>query len=149
MWLVRGFAAWLLVAVLETLQGVARTLWIAPLVGDQLARRLALPVALLTVRWIGAHGARQWLAIGALWAVAMVSFDIVIGRYVAGASWSRIFEDFNPAAGAADARPPPARRAPTENRGLTPISYDADTSAYAQLQQPDSAVVGGIRAARA
>jgi hypothetical protein len=99
MWLVRGFAAWLLVAVLETLQGVARTLWIAPLVGDQLARRLALPVALLTVRWIGAHGARQWLAIGALWAVAMVSFDIVIGRYVAGASWSRIFEDFNPAAG--------------------------------------------------
>jgi hypothetical protein len=60
---------------------------------------IVFAVALLTVRWIGAHGARQWLAIGALWAVAMVSFDIVIGRYVAGASWSRIFEDFNPAAG--------------------------------------------------
>jgi hypothetical protein len=107
MWLVRGGVAWLLVALLETLQGVARTLWIAPVVGDHLARRLALPVALLivfavallTVRWIGARGALQWLSVGALWALAMASFDILIGRYVAGASWPRIVEDFNPAAG--------------------------------------------------
>ena len=41
--LARGFLAWLLIAALETLHGIARMLWLSPLLGDELARRVAVP----------------------------------------------------------------------------------------------------------
>ncbi len=105
-WLARGFLAWLLIAVLETLHGIARTLWLAPMLGDAPARRLAIlggiaivfAVAWLTIRWIDARGDRRKLAVGVQWLVLMASFDILLGRSF-GFSWDRILADFNPLAG--------------------------------------------------
>jgi hypothetical protein len=105
-WLARGFVAWLLIAVLETLHGIARTLWLTPLLGDALARQLAIVsamaivfiVALLTIRWIDARGARRKLIVGLQWLLLMVGFDVLLGRSL-GYSWERILGDFNPLAG--------------------------------------------------
>lgn len=105
-WLARGFLAWLLIALLETLHGIARMLWLVPLVGDLRARQLAifsgiaivLVVAALTVRWIDAAGSRRKFAVGALWLVLMMGFDVLLGRSL-GLSWSRILSDFDPLAG--------------------------------------------------
>jgi hypothetical protein len=105
-WLARGFLAWLLIAALETLHGIARTLWLAPLLGDQLARQLAIVsaivivfvVALLTIRWIDARGGGRKLIVGLQWLVLMVGFDVLLGRSL-GYSWERILGDFNPLAG--------------------------------------------------
>lgn len=105
-WLARGFLAWLLIALLETLHGIARTLWLVPLLGDQLARQLAIlsaivivfVVALVTIRWIDARGGGRKLIVGLQWLVLMVGFDVLLGRSL-GYSWERILGDFNPLAG--------------------------------------------------
>lgn len=106
-WGLRAVLAWMLIAVLETLQGIARTLWLVPIVGDLRARQLALLVALaiifavawLTARWLRAPGPRRKLAVGAIWLTLMVGFDVGLGRWVFGYSWERVLQDFDPAAG--------------------------------------------------
>ncbi len=105
-WFARGFLAWLLIAVLETLHGIARTLWLAPLLGDQPARQLAVlggvaivfAVALVTVRWIDARGSARKLVVGLQWLALMASFDVLLGHSL-GFGWERILADFNPLAG--------------------------------------------------
>jgi len=105
-WALRAMLAFVLIAALETLQGIARTLWLVPVVGDLRARQLAIVVALaiifgvalLTARWLGAPGGRRRLAVGAIWLVLMVGFDVAVGRAV-GFSWERIAADFDPRAG--------------------------------------------------
>jgi hypothetical protein len=105
-WLARGFLAWLLIAALETLHGIARTLWLVPLLGDQLAQQLAIlsaivivfVVAMLAIGWIDARGGGRKLIVGLQWLVLMVGFDILLGRSL-GYSWERILGDFNPLAG--------------------------------------------------
>jgi len=106
MWL-RGLLVWLLIAAAETVHGVLRVLLLPPYLGDLRARQLALVtgvliivvIAMLTIRWIGAVGARRQLSLGAMWLALMAVFDVSLGRFVFGYSWSRIAEDFNPVAG--------------------------------------------------
>jgi hypothetical protein len=106
-WWLRAVLAWLLIALLETLQGIARTLWLAPVVGDLRARQLAIVFALaiifavawLTARWLRAPGTERKLAVGAIWLALMAGFDVALGRWVFGFSWERVLQDFNPAAG--------------------------------------------------
>jgi hypothetical protein len=105
-WWLRAVLAWALIAALETMQGIARTLWLVPLLGDQRARQLALVVALaisfgvawLTARWLRAPGARRKLAVGAIWMALMVAFDVAVGRAF-GLPWERILADFDPRQG--------------------------------------------------
>ena len=105
-WVGRAVLAFALIAALETLQGIARTVWLLPAVGDLRARQLAIivalaivfGVALLTARWLGAPGTRRRLAVGALWLALMVGFDVAVGRAL-GFSWARIAADFDPRAG--------------------------------------------------
>jgi hypothetical protein len=106
MWL-RGLLVWVLIAVAESVHGILRVTFLQPRIGDLQARQAALVsgaliivvIATLTIRWIGAAGARQQVALGALWMALMVVFDIAVGRQVFGYSWSRIAADFNPVAG--------------------------------------------------
>lgn len=99
---VRALMVWVLIAFAETLHGIARVLFLQPIVGDLPARQMALAsgtaivlaIALLTVRWIGAATQRQWLGIGLLWLLLTVGFDLALGRWVLGFSWERLAEDF-------------------------------------------------------
>ena len=76
------------IACAETLHGIARTLWVTPRLGDLRARQvgvltgslLILAIATLAIRWLGPRTGRQKLAIGALWLVCMLAFEIGLGR---------------------------------------------------------------------
>ncbi|MBL8485675.1 MAG: hypothetical protein JNK22_01040 [Rhodocyclaceae bacterium] len=103
----RALAVWLLIVVAESIHGTLRVLFLQPLVGDFPARRLAVfsgmaiifAISWLGVRWIGARGSRQWLAIGAAWVALIVAFEVGLGRLVMHLSWDRILEDYDPSRG--------------------------------------------------
>ena len=95
----RALAAWVLIIVLESANGIARRL----IAGDDLATRqvgavigsaIVLVVALLTIRRINPGTAANALAVGLLWVVLTVGFDLALG-YLAGLSWDRIAADFD------------------------------------------------------
>jgi hypothetical protein len=87
----------------ESVHGALRTLYLAPLIGDFNARRvgvlvgslLILAIALAFARWLGDLTRRQLFAIGAVWVVLTVAFEIVLGRLVLNAPWERILSDYD------------------------------------------------------
>ena len=99
----RGFLVWLLIAVAESVQGTLRTKFLAPVVGDLASRQLGLCagslvvllVAWATVRLIGASGTRALMAVGLLWLVLMLCFEVAVGRAF-GMPWERILADYLP-----------------------------------------------------
>ncbi len=106
-WARRAAAAWVLIALAETLHGIARSLWLMPLMGDLRARQWAIVsglliivvIALATVRWIGARRLRTQLKVGLMWALLMLGFDVFMGHWIIGFPWPRIAQDFNPQQG--------------------------------------------------
>ncbi len=106
MWL-RALLIWLLLIAAETAHGIVRTLYLVPVVGDLPSRQigvatgsiLILVIVWVTLPWLGAVGRRQWFGVGALWVVLMIAFEVALGRWVIGYSWSRIGADFNLADG--------------------------------------------------
>jgi len=105
--ILRAFAVWLLIVLVETVHGILRTLFLAPLTGDFRARQigvftgslLILAIATLTIRWLRLPTRAQQLQVGALWLAAMVAFEISFGRWVANQPWERILADYNISAG--------------------------------------------------
>lgn len=103
MFLLRAFAVWLVVIGVETVHGVLRTLLLVPLVGDLPARQIGVligsllifAVAYLFIRWIAVRTKLQFLAVGLLWVVLTVLFEIGLGRLVLGLPWERIIEDYD------------------------------------------------------
>ncbi|MBK7591514.1 MAG: hypothetical protein IPI27_09425 [Betaproteobacteria bacterium] len=89
-WL-RALAVWLLIVAVETLHGIARTLWLAPQVGDHVARQIGvLTGSLLISPSPGSPSAGSACAApdaprrGALWVVLMLAFEIALGGRVFG-----------------------------------------------------------------
>jgi hypothetical protein len=103
----RGFAVWCFIIFVESLHGIAREIWLRPLVGDFRARQIAffsgmiliLTVALIFVRWLRTQGKEQLLHVGLLWMVLTLLFEFSLGRLVLGYSWQRMFADYNLARG--------------------------------------------------
>lgn len=97
----------ILLASVETLHGIARTVLLAPRVGKALAIKLsvvsgtALAFALcyVFVPAIGATGLAGHLLLGLALAAFMAAFDIAIGRLVMRLKWPRIWQDFDPRQG--------------------------------------------------
>ena len=93
------------IALAETLHGIARTLWLAPVLGDLRARQLSVltgslmivAIATLATRG-GTRSRRDRLGIGALWLVVMLAFELGLGRAL-GTSWARLFADYDPRQG--------------------------------------------------
>jgi hypothetical protein len=102
----RAFAVWLLIAVLETVHGIVRGLWLVPALGEAAAQRLGfavgcvlvLAVAWATSRWLDAATRRAQLRVGALWLLLMLGFELLIGR-AQGFGWERIAAAFDPRQG--------------------------------------------------
>ena len=102
----RATLAWMLIILAETLHGALREIFIAPQIGDLRARQLGVfigsviifAIACLMVRWLGARTRGEHLAVGVGWVVLTVLFEFALGRAL-GASWERIFSDYNPARG--------------------------------------------------
>ena len=79
------------------------TLLLSPRVGDFRARQigvftgslLILLVACLSIRWIRAGSRILFVKVGVVWLVLMIVFELAFGRLVVGASWQRLWSDFN------------------------------------------------------
>lgn len=100
-WL-RALAAWAAIIVLESLHGTLRQLFIAPRIGDLPARQLGVVVGSVLIfvvavafsRTIGATTTRQQLAVGVVWVVLTVAFEVALGVAL-GLSRERIFSDYD------------------------------------------------------
>jgi hypothetical protein len=103
---VRAVGVWLLIALVESVHGTLRELFLVPAVGAAVAQRigffvgclLVVGVAWWTSRWLGTTTrAAQW-QVGALWLALMLAFEIALGR-ARGFSWQRIGADYDPTRG--------------------------------------------------
>jgi len=91
----------------ETAHGVARALWLVPMVGDFRARQIGVftgsilnfAVAALFIRWLRPRSVGEAARIGVLWLALTVTFEMAFGRLVAQASWERIASDYDLAHG--------------------------------------------------
>ncbi|MCU0822257.1 MAG: hypothetical protein MUC95_07275 [Spirochaetes bacterium] len=103
---IRAIAVWMLIAVVESVHGTIRQLFLAPVIGDMPSRQvgvfvgsaLILLVSWLTARWLGADTFKNQFRIGALWVVFIVIFEFSLGLAL-GYTVERILSDYNPANG--------------------------------------------------
>jgi hypothetical protein len=104
----RALALCVALASVETLHGIARTVWLVPRVGKERALKLsivsgsllALGVCWLLVPAMGLHRLGQQLALGLGLALFMAGFDLSLGVLLLRRPWRRVLQqDFNPASG--------------------------------------------------
>ena len=103
MYLSRAFAIWLLIMFVESIHGTLRQIFLAPVVGDFPARRIAFFVGMLLIfliayffiRWIRAETTLALFAVGLLWAFLTLLFEFSLGFFVLGYSRERMFEDYD------------------------------------------------------
>lgn len=94
-------------AGVETLHGIARTILVVPRIGKERALKLsaltgsllAFGVCLVLVPPIGLRGNQSHLLLGLLIAVFMAGFDLFIGRFLMRKPWSKLWRDFDPHTG--------------------------------------------------
>ena len=99
----RAFLVWCALIAAETLHGIARTLWLVPLVGDFRSRQIGVAVACviigaiawLAVRWLAAPAPRSWLGVGVFWVGLTLAFEIGVGHFVIGQGWERFAQDYD------------------------------------------------------
>jgi hypothetical protein len=93
----------ILVASSETLNGIARTVFLNKQFGIQQAKRLSLISALILcllicyvyVPWLNIRTDKGLLFLGISLSLFMITFDIVLGRFVMKARWKTILDDFD------------------------------------------------------
>lgn len=98
----RALLVWLVIIAAETVHGVLRELFLAPLVGDLRARRIGVAlgslivfgVALAFSRFLSARSARAQLGVGLAWVALTVAFEIGLGLAL-GLSRERMLEDYD------------------------------------------------------
>jgi hypothetical protein len=103
MYLFRAFLVWLVIVFAESIHGTLRQIYLAPLVGDFPARRIAFFVGMLLIfliaclfiRWIAADNPKSLFAVGFMWAVLTLLFEFGLGFFVLGYSRERMFEDYD------------------------------------------------------
>jgi len=105
--LLRGVSIWFLIAAAETLHGIARLRILNRRFGDKRARQIGvgtgsiiiLALAWLTIPWLGVRTVGDAFAVGLLWFVLMICFDLGLGRFVFRFSWDRLLAEFDPRKG--------------------------------------------------
>lgn len=99
----RAVVVWLAFMALETIHGTLRMIYMEPAMGTGPAKRLSFftgsalmfLVIYFMIRWIGAHGRKALLEVGALWVVLTFSFEMMIGRLL-GRTWHEALAEYNP-----------------------------------------------------
>jgi hypothetical protein len=103
----RVLALCIALASAETLHGIARTIYLVPLIGKQRAIKLsaftgsglAFGICWVTVPGIALATWAQHIALGVVLAVFMACFDIAVGRFLMRKTWAKIRPDFDPRTG--------------------------------------------------
>jgi hypothetical protein len=102
----RALVVWLVVIAAETVHGILRQLFLAPIVGDLAARQIGVVVgsfiifiiAFVSVRWLNARTLHEQLGVGALWVVLTVVFELALGTLL-GLTRERMLADYDLTAG--------------------------------------------------
>ena len=63
------------------------------------ATLLGVYICWVVVQYLRPGSAGQAMGTGFLWLILTVAFEFIFGRFVAGHSWARLFEDYNVFAG--------------------------------------------------
>ena len=103
----RALAVLVLLILAEIVNGTLRALAITPWVGDFTARQISTLTGCALIfgvtwtlsPWLNAATPRQQWAVGALWLVLMMVFELAFGRLVAGVPWDSLAADYNLARG--------------------------------------------------
>jgi len=103
MYLFRAFLIWLLIILAESVHGTLRQLFLAPIIGDFPARRIAVFIGMLLIfilsyfciRWIAAPNVKSLLAIGLMWVLLTALFEFGLGFFVFNYQSERLFEDYD------------------------------------------------------
>jgi hypothetical protein len=101
-WL-RAIWVWILIIFAEIIHGTLRQLFLAPLVGDFPARRIAFFTGLIIIfaitwfciKWIEVPDTKSLLGIGAMWVGLTLLFEFGLGFWVLDYSRERMFEDYD------------------------------------------------------
>lgn len=103
--LIRALLVWLVIIAAESISGAIRNLLTTPETDFALRQAavflgaaMIFAITWLLMGWMRIHTARGALAVGVLWVVLTVGFEIVIGRLM-GLSWARIGSDYDLAHG--------------------------------------------------
>lgn len=104
---VRGVAVWFVLMGAEFVHGIARAIWLVPFVGDFQSRQIGvftgtiinLTLAALFIGWIHPTRAADVVAVGIMWFILTLLFEITFGRLILHASWERIGSDYDLAHG--------------------------------------------------
>jgi hypothetical protein len=105
--LLRVLALCVVLAGVETLHGIARTVLVVPRLGKARALKLsivtgsalAFGVCLLLVPGLGLRGAGPHLVLGGVLAAFMAGFDLLMGRWLLRRPWRKAWADFDPRTG--------------------------------------------------
>lgn len=103
MYLLRALLIWFLIMIAESVHGTLRQMFLAPIVGDFPARRIAFftgmilifLITLIFIRWIRAETTKSLFIVGLMWAVLTLLFEFGLGFLVLGYSRERMFEDYD------------------------------------------------------
>ncbi len=99
----RSLVIWLLIICGEIVHGMIRAVLLVPLVGEFRSNQIGvftgsaiiLVIAYFTIQWIGAKRTSELLAVGFIWLLLTVAFEVLFGRFVMGLPWKRIEADYN------------------------------------------------------
>lgn len=93
---------WLLLAAIATAAGIARELWLMPLIGELRAHQIgtlfvtsAFLVAITTFTTRMRLSPREGLIAGVGWLLCAIAFEFGFGHYIDGLSWERLVADYN------------------------------------------------------
>lgn len=101
--LLRALLVWMVIAMAEVIHGILRIRLLNRRVGDHRARQIAvgtgslliLAITWLTLPWVAPTTTNDVFAIGTLWLVTMLAFEISLGRFVFHVTWAKIGADFD------------------------------------------------------
>lgn len=95
-------AGWAVIAVVESVHGTLRQLFLAPLIGDLPARQVGVFTASLLIllvawalsRWMDLRGRRAFLLTGLAWAALTLAFEAALVLAM-GLPMSRLVQDYD------------------------------------------------------
>ncbi|MEA3278191.1 MAG: hypothetical protein U9Q81_23465 [Pseudomonadota bacterium] len=99
--------AWFPMVAIAIANGALRESWFGQSLSELAAHQLSTLTAVIlfgvyiwfVVRFWPPTSAAQAVAIGLLWLVMTIAFELLFGHYLAGHSWERMLHDYNLLAG--------------------------------------------------
>lgn len=99
----RALVIWAILAVVAVANGIIRSAWLEPALGEGRAHILStlalcaliFVIALGSIAWIGPGTRLQAALVGLLWVALTLTFEFLAGHFVFGHPWSRLLADYN------------------------------------------------------